>query len=558
MYGILSNTFQIIAQAMNFKSFLIGSLVLLLGTRLMANDTLLAKKNDSLTLAQAYINLTLTQQYFDTLSNERILKILPFEKSELKSIEDSEFIKGNNTLYNFTYSLLYLNEAKLLSRTITKYDRENLLQWKNLLDTAITYFNNSDIDSYYTVEKVKNSFYELISFNEASCRELMKNISDLKSVLTRYINLDIYPDFKRIYFEAKNTNQHHLDSLSYYANIYDLPLDMSVKNNVPEPQVHENYGMHNLSVKSFDSLATALDLISKYLQLKYVIKEYQPRDTTKLDLYNLYHSFFDFRDELNPADSLHFQPDDGIIQKDSFFNKEINQQACDSLYQLLQQKFPYKYSPILEENMGGEEGPFNHGQSKYYFPIPAPFPSAYLSITNYQPGLNTMKQVDNYLKIIFNNAGYSGHLHYYYVESGFAVTTSLEKINKDGSPVSGSKRWHKSIGGNGSFSLYETFKSIFFATESNFRIIALVIAPNAATVQSSPASIGAMQDLLTYSYPSLPADLQNFSLPKKTLTILIYNFYQSDIGKVPMLDVSKRLSVRDHLKKSRLTRLLNR
>ena len=541
---------------MNFKSFLIGSLVLLLGTRLLANDTLHVKKNDSLTLAQAYINLTLTQQYFDTLTNERISKILPFEKSELKSIEDSEFIKGNNTLYNFTYSLLYLNEAKLFFRKNTKFNREALLQWKNLLNTAITYFNNSDIDSYYTVEKVKNSFYELISFNEASCRELMKNISGLKRVLTRYINLDIYPDFKRIYFEAKSTNQYHFDSLSYYADIYDIPLDMSVKKNVPEPQVQENYGMHNLSVNSRYSLATALDLISKYLQLKYVIKE--SPDTTKLDLYNLYHSFFDFTYELNPKDSLHFQPDDAIIPKDSFFNKEINQQACDNLYQLLQQKFPYKYSPILEENMGGEEGPFNHGQSKYYFPIPAPFPSAYLSITNYQPGLNTMKQVDNYLKNIFNNAGYAGHLHYYYVEPGFAVTTSLEKINKDGSPVSGSKRWDKSIGGNGSFSLYETFKSIFFATESNFRIIALVIAPNAATVQSSPASIGAMQDLLTYSYPSLPPDLQNFSLPQKTLTILIYNFYQSDIGKVPMLDVSKHLSVQDHLKKSGLTKLFKR
>ena len=131
---------------MNFKSFLIGSLVLLLGTRLLANDTLHVKKNDSLTLAQAYINLTLTQQYFNTLSNKRISKILPFEKSELKSIEDSEFIKGNNTLYNFTYSLLYLNEAKLFFRKNTKYDRENLLQWKNLLDTAITYFNNSDIN----------------------------------------------------------------------------------------------------------------------------------------------------------------------------------------------------------------------------------------------------------------------------------------------------------------------------------------------------------------------------------------------------------------------------
>ena len=201
----------------------------------------------------------------------------------------------------------------------------------------------------------------------------------------------------------------------------------------------------------------------------------------------------------------------------------------------------------------GSEGPV-----KYYFPIPAPFPSAYLYINNFKPGLTTMKQVDNYFKNVFNKKGYAGHLHYYYVQSGFALTTSLEKINKDGSPVSGSKRWSVSIGGNGSFSLYETFKSIFFTTESNFRIIALIISPNAASVQRSPSSIGAMQDLLTYSYPSLPKALEDFSLPQKTLTVLVYNFYQSDIGKVPMLDVSKRLTVKDHLGKSGLIPLLYR
>ena len=122
---------------------------------------------------------------------------------------------------------------------------------------------------------------------------------------------------------------------------------------------------------------------------------------------------------------------------------------------------------------------------RYYFPIPAPFPSAYLYINNYKPGLKTMKEVDDYFKNIFNRNGYAGHLHYYYVQSGFAVTTSLEKINKNGSPVSGTQRWSVSIGGNGSLSLYETFKSIFFDTESDFRIIGLVISPSAATVQNN-------------------------------------------------------------------------
>lgn len=538
------------------KSFLIGTLIVFFSNKVKANDTLHLQNNDSLTLAQAYINLSLTDHYFNTLKAERISKILPFEESELHSIKDSVFNKENSTLLNFSFSLLYFNKARLFFKNKIIVNREWLLQCKKLIDKAIFYFNHSDIDSYFTVEKTKNSYFELIAFDGEACFQLQNQINTLKDVVTRNINANIYPDFKRIYYEAKNSNNYYFDSLSYYSNIFNLPLSMAIKNNETEVEEFENYGPHNLSVKTTYTLATDLDLISKYLQLSYLIKEKQAGDTNHLSLYNLYHSYFDFIEKLNPGDSLHFWKDDGIIQKDSFFKKELNQSSCDSLYALLQKNFPYRYIPIEPENRVGSTGPYNPNNTKYYFPIPAPFPSAYLSYNNFKPGLITMKQVDTYFKKILNKKGYAGHLHYYYVESGYAFTTSLEKINKDGSPVNGSKRWSVSIGGNGSFSLYETFKSIFFATESNFRIIGFIIAPEAATVQSSPTSISTMQDLLTYSYPSLPPDLEDFSLPKKTLTILVYNFYQSDIGKVPMVDVSGRLSVKDHIEKSGLGELL--
>ena len=123
--------------------------------------------------------------------------------------------------------------------------------------------------------------------------------------------------------------------------------------------------------------------------------------------------------------------------------------------------------------------------------------------------------------------------------------------------MSPDKRWNVTVAGNSKFSLYEVFKSIFFATESEFRIFALVISPKAAEIQSSPTTIGAMQDLLINSYSSLPKELETLVLPEKVLTILVYNFHQSDIGEVPMLDISKRLSVEDHLKKSGLSALLN-
>ena len=513
-------------------------------------------RDDSLTLAQAYVNLTLTRNYFDTLSVERLSKILPFEQKELNSIKDIGFIRSNETLYNFTYSLLYLNKARLLFRIKKSVSRITLLQWKRNLDKAISYFNNSNISSYYTVERTQNSFYDLIAFNAHACYQLNRDIEDLKRLFTPYFNRNIYPDFKRIFYRAKNTGRYYFDSLSYYASLYNLPVSMAIKNNLQEPEMHENFGAHNLHVNPEYNLAIALDLISHYLQLKYFIKAASP-DSAHPDLYNLYDSYQKFVTLLNPEDSFHFEYDDWIMPKDSFFYTELNKATCDSLHASLLAKFPYEFVRRESEDLAGVSGGYEGAKTKYYFPIPAPFPSAYLYIPNYKPGLTTMKQVDNYFKSIFNRKGYDGHLHYYYVQSGFAVTTSLEKINKDGSPVSGSKRWSVSIGGNGSFSLYETFKSIFFATESNFRIIGLVIYPGKVTVQRSPTSIGSFQDLLTYSYPSLPPDLYDFILPQKALNVLIYDFHQSDIGKVPMLDVSNRLKARNHLERSGLGELLN-
>ncbi|MEO8416422.1 MAG: hypothetical protein ABI472_22355, partial [Ginsengibacter sp.] len=292
------------------------------------------------------------------------------------------------------------------------------------------------------------------------------------------------------------------------------------------------------------------DLISRYMQLDYMIAGGQYSVSIK-DTATLCASYWNYLDDLRSYYNTG--------TPDSFFQREITIARAEKLYRDLQERYPLGESDTrnprhmkLPKPLGSE------GPVKYYFPVPAPFPSAYLYINNFKPGLTTMKQVDDYFTGIFNKKGYEGHLRYYYVQSGFALTTNLEKINKDGSPVSGSQRWNVSVGGNGSFSLYQTFKSIFFETESDFRIIGLVVYPGKITVRNGSESIGSFQDLLTDSYPSLPPDLYDVTLPQKALNILIYDFHQSDIGKVPMLDVSKRLSVKDHLEKSELIQLLFR
>ncbi len=353
--------------------------------------------------------------------------------------------------------------------------------------------------------------------------------------------------------------------MRYYTALYNLPLSRDILDNNPNGrtynQIDDTY--YSWNINTGYKLDLAPDLISRYLQLKKVLKANDSVETSCEANWSCFNAFID---DLNPDDKMQFGneyiPDQ--ISKDDFFREELDAATCVKLRRQLIKKcgnIRYPAGIVDSDNDGVVDyvdaemaAPMS---KRYYFPVPAPFPSTYKYITDYKPGLKTMKQVDDYFTNIFNKKGYTGHLHYYYVESGFTLTTSLEKINNDGSPVSGSARWSVTSGGNSSLSLYETFKSIFFETESNFRIIGLIVSPLAATLQKSPSTFGGMQELLIYSYPELPADLKDFSIDKKTLTVLIYNYYQSDIGKVPVLDVSKRLSVEDHLKKSGLQELLD-
>ncbi|MBL0109552.1 MAG: hypothetical protein IPP42_01270 [Saprospiraceae bacterium] len=65
-------------------------------------------------------------------------------------------------------------------------------------------------------------------------------------------------------------------------------------------------------------------------------------------------------------------------------------------------------------------------------------------------------------------------------------------------------------------------------------------------------SISIMQDLIDYSYTSLPKKLEGIVLDKITLSIIVYHYYLNDIGQVPELDTTNRLSVDDHLEQIRI------
>lgn len=525
-----------------FKVLLCCLLFSTVSVKTIAQDSLQVFSNDTITLAQAYINLSLTKTYFDSINNSRISKILPFVESELTSIKNKEFISQNATLYNFTNALFYFSKAKFLFKndTVIKIDRAKLGVWKSTLEKAVQHFNQAKIAYNYGIETNTNSFFEMINFNFISCNSLQIYIEDLKREFTPFFNDDIYSDFKRIFNDSKTKGKYDFNSLVSFAQLYNISLKMHILNNEPIELLKEDF-FDVLVIDENYSLNTKLDLISRFLQLKYLANEDDANLNKNLNLYNLYESHDNFMIALM---------NNNFFKEDPFFAKEINTKTCKKLYDKLQKKFPYTFIKIARPPDSAMDGVIDYSEDiKYFFPSTPPRPSSLLSLPNYKPALKTLGQVNNYFSTILNNAGFNKQLHYYYtVNDGFAITTSLERFNKDGKPMEDGKRFLKNFTDDSIFSFYEIYKSIFFEIESDIRLFAFIVDSKSVTVSNETMFASAAQDLLKKSYSSFPEDLIGAKLANKNLTILTYHFHQNKIAGLPQLILNDEITVREHLK----------
>lgn len=510
-------------------------------TLLKASDTLQYNRNDSLILAQAYINLSLTQTYFDSLSIERIKIILPYVESKLNSIHDTNFIYNNRKLYNFTYSLLHYNKANLLFKNRSIINRDTLVNWHNELTKAIKHFNDAQIDPI-AVPITKNKYFESIKFDIRAGNTLFLNIQQLKSQFSPFFMDDIYPEFKRVFYTAKNLERFDLDSLLSFTSIYNISINLSILER-PSNEYYYNSGRPYsiLNIENEYPIELKLNLITRYLQLKYLATDTAARliydsnlvyDSYQIPLYDAYSIF---REDLDNAQ---------FSNTDDFFKDELNTDVCDKLGQELENNFSYVYVNQEPENKDylGSSGSKKY---KYFFPNPVPQPSAIETIPNYKPNFETLGRVNDHLISYLHASGYYS-LHYYYHLDGFAVATSLEKFYRDGTEVSSDQRWVKNLGADNEFSYYDIFKSLFFETKSDFRIFVFLVSSKEASTKKDTLSAGGIEEILKKSYPSLPNDLKDVTLEYKNLTILVYHFFQSDIGQVPELDLSKKMTLNDY------------
>ena len=506
---------------------------------------------DSFILAQSYINLSIMDSNFDEITSDNISKILTEEKNALIDVKDAKFRIENSALYDFTYSLLYFNAAKLGFRDQREINRNELIQWKNSLEKAIKNFNLSQNISHKDVNMERDEFYKLIKFTEYSQSQLRWNINNLKKEFTPFFNKDIYTEFKRLFYVAKNTGNYQFEALLSSASIYNLSLKMAILNINGDEKEEFPYSFIELEYL----LDEKLDLIARYLQLKYLASEKDTKLPDGLSLYNLYSEYNRLKWEV-------------VDINDVFFEIELNSEVLEILYKELKIKFPFADIIVDYDSLAGIEEvasvyPVSESiesvveNSSYFFPNPAPLASANLTVSNYKPSLNTLEDVDNHMSGILNSVGYGEHLHYYYhALNGFALTTSLEKFNTDGSKVENNERWVKNLGSNAKFSYYETFKSLFFDIESEFRMFAFIVASENVSISSRALSAGFAEELIRNSYDSLPEDLKNKTLVNKNLSVLVYHFHQNDIGEVPMLDISGNISALEHLKMAGLSTIV--
>ncbi|SIN68020.1 hypothetical protein [Algoriphagus halophilus] len=500
----------------------------------MANHRVNTVPNDTISLAQAYMNLYLTSIYYDSIDADRISKILAFEKDEMDQIKNRTFIRTFQPLHSFTQSIWYQTQAKRLYFNDSKPDRNTLRRYKSVLDRGINFYNAAKLDEYPSYSMQQLSFYEIINFDLDAADDIRSEIYKVKTQYNSLFNENIYPDFQRIFLKAKERNRIELDSLTFYAGLFEIPLSMSTLNNTidfPNAPSFKSY-----SINPDYRLENRLELISRYLQLKFLATQ-RTRPPANFNTETLYHHYDEFMEMLR-------------FEEDEFIKKELTPEVTALLFRQLKRRYPSRRSEgIRDESLAAISAPNPAPNIMYFFPNPAPKSSTHQIIKNFKPDLQTLNQVDLFFRSKMQEAGFgSNHLHYYYDMDGYAMTTSLEKFNKDGTKVSSDKRFTESMGEDGKFSYFEIFKSIFFEVESEFRMFAFVVASKPATLGGNIMTTSFAEEILQNSYPTLPNDLKVKTLPTKDLTILVYHFHQNDIGQVPELDLSGSWEVQDHLR----------
>ncbi len=165
--------------------------------------------------------------------------------------------------------------------------------------------------------------------------------------------------------------------------------------------------------------------------------------------------------------------------------------------------------------------------------------------------------VEARLVAALDSAGYFDR-SVYFVPSGFAIVTRLERIDADGNPLAEDDRWPPVIGATGTFSLASYISRLFFAETGYYRVIAFIAAPRAFVEGREPPTGPEATEWVRSGLNAVPPEARNLHYSDDfTLTALIYEFRHEGGGVGAELLLPGRLPGRAHLERGRIITMLS-
>ncbi len=169
----------------------------------------------------------------------------------------------------------------------------------------------------------------------------------------------------------------------------------------------------------------------------------------------------------------------------------------------------------------------------------------------------TWGDVESRLVAALDSAGYFDR-SVYFVPSGFAIVTRLERIDADGNPLAEADRWPPVIGATGTFSLASYISRLFFAETGYYRVIAFIAAPRAFMEGREPPTGPEATEWVRSGLNAVPPEARDLPYSEDfTLTALIYEFRHEGGGIGAELLLPGRLPGRAHLERGRIITMLS-
>lgn len=508
------------------------------------------EKSDTLVLAQSYMNLWLTHQFYDSIPQDRTRKILTYENQQLAKLKSSQ----DQLLYTFSRALLKANVYRLLDSIGSNVSLDELLERKKLIGSGLLPFNEAYSSRFYPAEK--ESYYEMINFRADHVYWLIPEYIGFKNELNEAFDEYLYSTYKSIYQKALAGSEYDLQEIQNLADQFSMDYENHILLNTRDFQVSTVLqGMTGQAISRMYTISLEASLLARFLQFKFLLETYVKPPTT-FDAEILFESFDVFREDV-----AHCQ--------DEFIKEEFTSEVLNKIHKELKRKFSKNANDSGKIGAGAISPPTppppppppppaagweTAAPQWYYFPVPAPKASADFTKADYLPQSTTLALTNKVMSEVLTKAGYTNHKHYYYAADGFALATSLERINSDGS-VSRKKRFSETFYDQ-KFSYYEMFKSMFFDLEADYRLFVFIVASEEIGQINRGLQAGAAEALMRLSYDHLPSVLESKKLANKKLTALVYHFHQNDIAQVPELNLSGNLSLEEHIEKAGLTALI--